>query len=99
MSGSAPMRRLLAIGHRPHSIDRRKYGQPYVALYWANRRDFTHPGLHAWLWSRNVRLVPVRPRMREVTVPFHGGYLTVRSGAAQRQIAEALAAVAREDRP
>lgn len=55
---SAPMRTLVELGHRPHSIDRKKYGQPRVALYYARRRRFTHPGLYLWAFSRHWRLFP-----------------------------------------
>lgn len=32
-------------------------------LYYANRRWFTHPGLHLWTGKRHVRILP-SPRRR-----------------------------------
>lgn len=57
------MQPLVKIGHRPHAVNRRKYGQPYVALYWANRKVFSYPGLHLWMWKRNFRILPI-PKAR-----------------------------------
>lgn len=56
---SAQMRLLLAIGHQPHKIDRKRYGQPWVALYWASRGNFQQPGLHLWVRNRQYRVIPL----------------------------------------
>lgn len=61
---SSPMRPLVKVGHRPHPLDRKRYGQPHVALYYANRSLFTKPGLYAWLWRRHVRVLPLPRRER-----------------------------------
>lgn len=57
--GDGPMRTLLRVGHQPHPIDRKKYGQPRFALYWANPVGFVHPGLHVWTGSRNHWVFPL----------------------------------------
>lgn len=56
---SSPMQPLMRFGHRPHVIDRRRYGTPYFGLYWAGRR-FAKPGLYLLALQRQWRLVPVR---------------------------------------
>ena len=59
------MRPILRLGHRPHPIDRKKYGQPRFALYWASPHEpFLYPGLHAWTGKRNVRVIPMPKRAR-----------------------------------
>jgi hypothetical protein len=60
---ASPMKRLAAVGHKPHPLDRKKYGQPYFALYWASpRHRFTAPGLYVWTGKRNVRVIPMPRR-------------------------------------
>lgn len=49
----SPMRRLGGIA----------WGRLELTLYWAERRYFTHPGVHLWTGSRHVRILPV-PRHR-----------------------------------
>lgn len=51
------MRPLVRLGHRPHTIDRRRYGAPYFGLYWAGQR-FTKPGLYLVMIQRQWRLLP-----------------------------------------
>lgn len=63
---SSPMRRLVSIGHRPHAIDTKRYGQPRVALYYANRSRFVSPGLYLWV-GRHVRVLPLPKRKVEAT--------------------------------
>lgn len=53
---SSPMRPLVQIGHREHPIDRKRYGAPYLALYWAGHRH-THRGLWLWTGRRNLRVL------------------------------------------
>lgn len=53
------MRVLLAIGHRPHNINRKKYGAPYVAVYFANRRVFTRPGIYVSVMDKQARIIPL----------------------------------------
>lgn len=53
---SSPMKPLIQIGHRPHAIDRTRYGQPRIALYWAGAQ-FVYRGLVLWTGRRNVRLL------------------------------------------
>lgn len=57
---SSPMQPLVKIGHRPHLIDRKKYGQPRLAVYWADRSHFVKPGVWLWVFGRNVRILAVR---------------------------------------
>lgn len=61
---SAPMKTLIKIGHRPHSIDRKKYGQPYVSVSYANRKIFSHPGLYVWIVKKQFRVLPLPKRGR-----------------------------------
>ena len=56
---SAEMKCLVRLGHKPHKIDTKKYGQPKVALYWADRKRFLEPGLYLWNCKKQVRIVPV----------------------------------------
>lgn len=57
----SPMKCLVRFGHKPHNIDRKKYGQPIVALYWANRTVFSEPGLYLWT-GVNRRIVPFKKK-------------------------------------
>lgn len=60
---SSPMRPLMKLGHRPHPIDTKRYGQPRLALYWAGRH-FTRPGLWIWTGKHNRRIVPTLRKHR-----------------------------------
>ena len=63
MSGvGQPMTLLVRFGRKPHPVDRKKYGAPRVALFWAERGTFTAPGLHLWTGSRHVRILPLPRR-------------------------------------
>lgn len=62
MNASSPMKPLIKFGRKPHPIDRRKYGQPRVALFYANRDHFAEPGLVLWTGARNIRVLPLPRR-------------------------------------
>lgn len=53
------MEPIFKLGHRPHPIDTKRYGQPRLAVYWAKRGVFERPGLWIWTGRRNRRILPV----------------------------------------
>lgn len=59
---SSPMHLIARVGRKPHPVNTRKYGQPRLALYYANRRTFSYPGVHLWTGKRNLRIVPLPRR-------------------------------------
>jgi hypothetical protein len=60
----AQMKTLVRLGHKPHKIDTKKYGQPKLALYWADRRTFSCPGLYLWDGKTNRRILRLPRRSR-----------------------------------
>lgn len=70
MSAQSPMTRLFAVGHAPHPIDRKRYGNPRLALFWASpRARFQRPGLYLWIGygvARQPRILAL-PKPAEVS--------------------------------
>jgi hypothetical protein len=63
---SAQMTKIVAAGHQPHAIDTKKYGAPKVALYWANRKTFSYPGVYLWIFKKQIRMIPLPKKRRNL---------------------------------